>query len=52
FSVEERLSWAENRQTTRGKDMAYSLLGIFGIYLPLIYSKRKEHAFRRLKTEI
>jgi len=52
FSVEERLSWAENRQTTREEDMAYSLLGIFGIHLPLIYGERKEHAFRRLKKEI
>ncbi|PVH69315.1 HET-D [Cadophora sp. DSE1049] len=52
FSVEERLSWADNRQTTRGEDMAYSLLGIFGIYLPLIYGEGKEHAFRRLKKKI
>lgn len=50
FSVEERLSWAETRQTTRGEDMAYSLLGIFGIHLPLIYGEGKEHAFKRLKT--
>jgi hypothetical protein len=52
FSVEERLSWAENRQTTRGEDMAYSLFSIFGIHLPLIYGEGKEHAFKRLKTEI
>ncbi|KAH6692771.1 NACHT domain-containing protein, partial [Leptodontidium sp. MPI-SDFR-AT-0119] len=52
FTVEERLSWAENRQTTRGEDMAYSLLGIFGIHLPLIYGEGKEHAFRRLKKKI
>ena len=32
--------------------MAYSLLGIFGIHLPLIYGEGKEHAFRRLKKEI
>ncbi|PVH70494.1 hypothetical protein DL98DRAFT_564143 [Cadophora sp. DSE1049] len=44
FSIEERLSWAENRQTTREENMAYSLLGIFSIHLPLIYSKGKEHA--------
>ncbi|KAG4427310.1 hypothetical protein IFR05_017207 [Cadophora sp. M221] len=52
FSVEERLSWAETRQTTRGEDKAYSLLGVFGIHLPLIYGEGKEHAFKRLKTEI
>jgi hypothetical protein len=52
FRVEERLSWAENRQTTRGEDKAYSLLGMFGIHLPLIYGEGKEHAFKRLKKEI
>ncbi len=46
------MSWAENRQTTRGEDKAYSLLGMFSIHLPLIYSEGKEHAFKRLKKEI
>ena len=52
FGVGERLSWAENRQTTRGEDKAYSLLGMFSIHLPLIYGEGKEHAFRRLEKEI
>jgi hypothetical protein len=52
FSIEERLSWAENRQTTRPEDKAYSLLGIFGIYLLLIYGEGREHAFKRLQKEI
>ena len=52
FEVEERLSWVEDRQTTRGEDKAYSLLGIFGIYLPLIYGEGREHAFKRLRKEI
>ncbi|KAH7418866.1 NACHT domain-containing protein [Cadophora sp. MPI-SDFR-AT-0126] len=52
FSIEERLSWAENRQTTRPEDKAYSLLGMFGIHLLPIYGEGKEHAFRRLKKEI
>lgn len=52
FTVEERLLWAENRQTTREEDKAYSLLGIFNIYMPLIYGERREHAFRRLREEI
>ncbi|KAH6668978.1 hypothetical protein B0J14DRAFT_674532 [Halenospora varia] len=37
---------AENRQTTRKEDQAYSLLGIFNVYMPLIYGEGKEHAFR------
>jgi hypothetical protein len=52
FEVEERLSWAENRQTARVEDKAYSLLGMFGIHLPLIYGEGKGHAFKRLKKEI
>jgi Heterokaryon incompatibility protein (HET) len=52
FGVDERLSWAENRQTTRSEDKAYSLLGIFSIHLPLIYGEGREHAFKRLMKEI
>jgi hypothetical protein len=35
-SVACRMSWAANRQTTRIEDMAYCLLGIFDISLPLL----------------
>ncbi|KAH6661768.1 hypothetical protein B0J14DRAFT_496760 [Halenospora varia] len=45
FGVDERLLWAENRQTTRAEDKAYSLFGMFGIYLPLIYGEGREHAY-------
>ena len=33
FSVNERLSWIEHRQTKLEEDKAYSLLGIFDIYI-------------------
>ena len=52
FSVDERLSWAENRNTKREEDMVYSLLGIFEVYLPLIYGEGKKSALRRLRDEI
>jgi hypothetical protein len=52
FSVDERMSWATNRKTTIEEDQAYCLLGIFDIYLPLIYGEGKENAFRRLRKEI
>jgi heterokaryon incompatibility protein (HET) len=52
FSVPERMSWAEKRETTRKEDKAYSLLGIFGIYMPLIYGEGRENAFKRLREEI
>ena len=52
FSREERMSWAENRETKREEDKAYSLLGIFDIYLPLIYGEGAKNAFRRLHEEL
>jgi hypothetical protein len=51
FSVAERLSWAEKRSTKRKEDKAYSLLGLFGIFMPLLYGEG-ENAFSRLKQEI
>ena len=51
FSITERMSWATKRKTTRKEDEAYSLLGIFGIYMPFIYGEG-ENAFIRLKEMI
>ncbi|KAF5874813.1 putative nb-arc and ankyrin domain protein [Botrytis fragariae] len=52
FTIDERMSWAKNRQTKREEDMAYCLLGIFDVHMPLIYGERSESAFRRLTEEI
>ncbi|KAJ8106078.1 hypothetical protein OPT61_g9781 [Boeremia exigua] len=52
FSVTERFSWAEGRETTKTEDSAYCLFGVFGLHLPLIYGEGKEGASRRLKDEI
>jgi len=52
FSVDERMSWAENRQTKREEDKAYSLLGIFDVYMPFIYGESTGNALRRLRKEI
>ena len=52
FSVTERMSWAETRQTTREEDMAYSLLGIFDVYMPLIYGEGRENAVGRLREAV
>ena len=51
FSFDERVLWARNRDTKREEDLAYSLLGIFDISMPVIYGEGKENAFRRLKRE-
>ena len=52
FSITERMSWAETRQTTREEDMAYSLLGIFDVYMPLIYGEGRENAVGRLREAV
>ncbi|KAH7075179.1 heterokaryon incompatibility, partial [Paraphoma chrysanthemicola] len=48
FGVEERLSWAQYRQTKREEDMAYSLLGIFDVSMPLVYGEGRNKAYERL----
>ncbi|KAJ3498013.1 hypothetical protein NLG97_g1446 [Lecanicillium saksenae] len=50
-SIAERMSWASARQTTRPEDTAYSLLGIFNVYMPLLYGEGKQ-SFIRLQEEI
>jgi hypothetical protein len=52
FSIEERLSWAEGRQTTREEDKAYSLLGIFGICMLPNYGEGGGNAFKQLWKKI
>jgi hypothetical protein len=52
FSVTERLSWAESRETKREEDKAYSLLGMFNVHMPPLYGEGIESAFRRLQEEI
>ncbi|KAK1759044.1 HET-domain-containing protein [Echria macrotheca] len=49
--VAQKMSWAAYRQTTRVEDVAYCLLGIFDVNMPLIYGE-EEKAFRRLQEEI
>jgi hypothetical protein len=51
FSVAQRMSWASKRQTSRVEDMAYYLLGLFDVKIPLLYGEG-EYAFRRLQEEI
>ncbi|KAI8686530.1 HET domain-containing protein [Fusarium keratoplasticum] len=51
-SVAEKMSWAAERETTRSEDIAYSLLGIFGINMPLLYGEGGKRAFIRLQEEI
>lgn len=50
-SIAERMSWAAGRETTRGEDRAYSLLGLFKVHMPLLYGEGSK-AFIRLQEEI
>ncbi|KAI1871726.1 hypothetical protein JX265_005712 [Neoarthrinium moseri] len=47
----EKMSWAARRQTEREEDMAYSLLGLCGVNMPLLYGEGPG-AFRRLQQEM
>lgn len=51
FSIAQRMSWASNRSATRIEDLAYSLLGIFDINMPMLYGEGPK-AFVRLQEEI
>ncbi|KAG0701114.1 hypothetical protein DFH29DRAFT_876116 [Suillus ampliporus] len=48
----EKLQWASTRATTLPEDIAYSLFGIFGVHLPVIYGETKQNALGRLLQEI
>lgn len=51
-SVAQRMSWAAQRETKRDEDLAYCLLGIFGIAMPMIYGEGGKAAFFRLQEQI
>ena len=51
-SVAQKMSWLAKRQTKRGEDIAYCMLGIFDVNMPLLYGEGKTKAFRRLQSEI
>ena len=52
FSIKERRSWAECRNTTIKEDEAYCLIGVFDVSMVPNYGERRDQAFRRLEEEI
>lgn len=50
-SVANRMHWASKRRTTRVEDIAYCLLGIFDVNMPLLYGEGMR-AFERLQEQI
>jgi len=47
-----RLQWASMRCTTRPEDIAYSLLGVFSLHIPVLYGESVENALGRLLAEV
>jgi hypothetical protein len=52
FSIKERRSWAERRNTMIEEDGAYCLIGIFDVSMVPNYGERKNRAFQRLEEEV
>lgn len=50
-SVAQKLSWAAKRVTSREEDIAYCLLGLLNVNMPLLYGEGKR-AFYRLQLEL
>lgn len=50
-SVANKMGWAAGRKTSRIEDHAYSLLGLFGVNMPMLYGEG-DRAFKRLQEEI
>ncbi|KAI5992330.1 hypothetical protein EDC04DRAFT_3148397 [Pisolithus marmoratus] len=50
-SVAQIMSWTANRRTTKDEDQAYSLLGLLGVHMPMLYGEGK-NAFLRLQLEV
>ncbi|KAB8072015.1 hypothetical protein BDV29DRAFT_192837 [Aspergillus leporis] len=42
-SVAQRMSWASWRKTTRSENIAYSLMGLLGICMPILQEESAEH---------
>lgn len=45
------MSWASKRECTRVEEVAYSLMGLFNINMPMLWGEG-ENAFLRLQEEI
>ncbi|KAG0705623.1 hypothetical protein DFH29DRAFT_1067387 [Suillus ampliporus] len=51
-SAREKLRWVSRRVTTVQEDIAYSLFGIFGVQLHVLYGENRQNALGRLLQEI
>ncbi|KAI1090369.1 HET-domain-containing protein [Rostrohypoxylon terebratum] len=47
-----KLSWVSRRETSREEDMAYCLMGLLDVNMPLLYGEGGTKAFHRLQKEL
>lgn len=52
FTIHERRRWQEGRQTREPEDLVYSLLGLLGVSMPVLYGEGIVKAQQRLDNEI
>ncbi|THU80353.1 HET-domain-containing protein [Dendrothele bispora CBS 962.96] len=52
YSIAQKMSWAAKQETTRSEDIAYCLMRIFDVNMPLLYGEGEHRAFLRLQEEI
>jgi hypothetical protein len=50
FSVAQKMKWASERTTTREEDVAYCLMGLFDVNMPLLYGEGTRAFFRLQKA--
>jgi hypothetical protein len=50
FSVAQKMKWASERTTTREEDVAYCLMGLFNVNMPLLYGEGTRAFFRLQKA--
>ncbi|KAK5679414.1 hypothetical protein LTS10_008231 [Elasticomyces elasticus] len=51
FPVSARRAWVNGRETTREEDLAYCMLGILDVSLPVVYGEG-DHAWTRLRDAL
>ncbi|WPJ57284.1 hypothetical protein SMAC4_13009 [Sordaria macrospora] len=52
FSIAERMRWIEKRNTKYEEDKVYSLFGIFGVHMPVLYGEGRQKALKRLQDKV
>lgn len=52
YSIAQKMSWPSRRKTSVPEDIAYCLLGLFDVNIPLLYGEGREKAFKRLQEAL